>query len=350
MLHAWSIGACNSARRFSFLSQGLFIMTTETFNATSIEQANEALVRQIADDLDNGALPEGKVIYNGSITTRANALRSHDEAIVTARKSTTFDIQDTIDDYLVAGPARLRLRSNMLWGMGYRVIGAVRDVVYRMSEHAREVGHINKFNDYLAELNDAESSADYAEQLGYAHYGSGMNKARALFTIYSQWHDLTVQDFGKARVKIGKNELPILAELAAQPPRYDASEAEKMMVATRMMLEGEDPAVIDEAVQLVFAKASEEHKMRVLNNATMAPILERLVIEASEPIEGLQFYDLPLNTQQAIISSAANSVRKIPTQLAKMRSVSTMDMVTSIPMLKRLGAKLDDVLNDPRFE
>ena len=316
---------------------------------TTMQAALNSIARQIVDDLDNGALPEGKVMYDGKVITREEAVRLNDEAVAQSRKSAYYDVQDTIDEFMAQGPAKVRLRSNIVWGMGYRVIGALRDVIYRMGEHARETNSVDGFNSFLSGLANAKISADYAEDLGYAHYGAGITKACALYTIYNQWREQAIKEYGIARYKLRGDDLPFLFDLADAPPSYDPSEAEKMVVATRMMLEGEDQAVIDEAVALVFEKAQEDHKMRVLNNANMAPALKALISELRE-IEGFHFHDLPIDVQGTLITSVLTSSRKIPNQLAKMKSVSTLDMVTAIPQLRRLQAKLEDVLSDSRFD
>jgi hypothetical protein len=317
--------------------------------SATIAQQNEALVRQIAEDLEAGMPVDGRVVYDGMVTTREDALRRHDEAIITARKSAYYDPQDSIDEFLAQGPARMRLRSNLTWGLGYRVIGALRDVVYRMGEHARETGHVDKFNSFISGLADAKNSADYAETMGYAHYGSGITKACALYTVYSQWRELAIKEYGIARVKLRADDLPSLEKLADQPPVVDPSETEKMVLATRLMLEGEDAEVVDEAVRLVFRKAEEEHLNKIATNKSMAPVLKSLISELRE-IEGFAFHELDINTQGTLINSTLVSAKKIPTQLAKMRSVSTLDMVTAIPQLRRLQAKLEDVLSDSRFD
>ena len=306
---------------------------------------NATIAREIANDLDNGAIPEGKVMFDGEIMTRAEALARHDEAVVLARKSAYFDIMDCVDDYLPAGQARLALRSNTLYGMAYRVVNAARDVMYRMEEHARETGHVDKFNDFLSNLSVAETSAAYAETMGFAHHGAGMAKLRALWSVYNAWAELVGKD---ARAVRAKAQLPDVFKIAATPPRYDTSEEEKMIAAVKIMNADASPEVMAKCLELTVEKCRANHKRKVENTIVTAPHIERILIEGANH-DVMPFYELPIEVQAAVLESTVRSAEKLPEALARNSRVSVIDMVTAVPAVDRLAKKLLDVLDDPRF-
>lgn len=296
----------------------------------------------------SGVNKQGKVIFEGNILSRDKVAHIVNERALEGRKSALFDLQDTIEDHLPCNQVRLRLRTNLVWGLSYRVVGAIRDVLFRMNEHARETGVVNGWNEFYAQLSEAESGANYAETMGYDAYGSGMNKAAALIGLLAEWRELAIKDAKALRSKL---ELPELYDLVSEAPTYDPSEANKMVLVTRLMLEGEPQAVIDEAVKMALDKCMEEHKQKVLNTVAMSPHMERLLTEVTGRVpKHVTFSDMPIDVQGRLIEGAVNSVKKLPQQMTKMRSVTTMDMVTAFPMIKRIEAKLNDVLADPRFD
>lgn len=300
---------------------------------------------EIAQELELGALPEGKVIYEGNIVTRTEALAKHEASVVLARKSAYFDIMDAVEDHLPPGQARLALRSNMLYGMAYRVVNAARDVMYRMEEHARETGHVDKFNDFLSSLSVAENSAEYAETMGFAHHGSGMAKLRAMFSLYNSWVELVGKD---ARAVRAKARLLNIFEIAATPPKYDTSEEEKMVAAVQIMNADASPEVMAKCLELTMQKCRTNHKRKVETTIMTAPHIERILHEGSN-YETIHFFELPIEVQEAIIDSTLRSIEKLPEGLARNSRVSVIDMVTAVPMLDKLSKRLLEVLEDPRF-
>lgn len=310
---------------------------------------DDLIAQEVAEEIDTtGVAKDGKVIFKGNVVSREDAARIVDERLLAGRKSALFDLQDVIEDNLPCNQVRLRLRSNLLWSLSYRIVGAVRDVLFRMNEHARETGTIAGWNEFYAQLSEAKSSTEYAEQMGYTGYSSGIGKVHALLGLYQVWREHTIKDAHQLRAKI---DTPELIDLVSEPPQYDPSEANKMVLITRLMLEGESPEVIEEAVKLTLAKCQEDHKQKVLNTVAMAPHMERVLTECAVGApDRLEFFNLPIELQGSIIDSALRTVKKVPQQMAKMRSVSTTDMVVAFPMIKRIEVKLNDVLADPRFE
>lgn len=319
-------------------------------NVLTEQQAAEILARDVAEEIDmTGVAKDGKVLFEGNAMKREDVARIVDERLLAGRKSANFDVQDAIEDALPIGNIRLRLRTNILWGLAYKVIGATRDVLFRMNEEARELGNINGWNEFYAQLSEAESAAVYAEQMGYSHYGSGMAKARALLSLYSQWREIAIKEAKALRIK---NTLPEIHALVNEAPQYDPSEMEKALAVTRIVMAGQSEEVLAKALTQVTDKVRADHKARVEQAKAMAPHLEHLLTIASEGAESehIRFNDLPIEVQGQIIESVANSVGKIPDQLIKMRSVSMIDMVTALPLVQELRNKLLDVLSDPRFD
>lgn len=318
-------------------------------NVLTEQQAAELLARDVSEEIDQtGMAKDGKVLFEGQAMKREDVAKLVDERLLAGRKAANFDPQDAIEDSMPLGPVRLRLRTNILWSLAYKVIGATRDVLFRMNEFARETGTIDGWNEFYAQLSEAESSAAYAEQMGYAHHGSGLAKARALMSLYAQWRELATKDAKMLRVK---NTLPEIYALVNEAPQYDPSELEKALYVVREVLKGQSEEVIAKAIVQVEAKVKAEHTVRVEQAKAMAPhLMSLLTIVASAEDEHVQFSELPIEVQGGVIESVANSVKRLPDQLVKMRSVSMIDMVTSLPLIEGLKSVLLDTLNDPRFD
>lgn len=319
-------------------------------NVLTEQQAAEILAREVAEEIDQtGMAKDGKVLFEGQAMKREDVARIVDNRLLAGRKAANFDPQDAIEDGMPLGPVRLRLRTNILWSLAYKVIGATRDVLFRMNEFARETGTIDGWNEFYAQLSEAESSAAYAEQMGYAHYGSGLAKARALMSLYAQWRELAIKD---AKMLRTKNTLPEIYSLVNEAPQYDPSELEKALYVVREVMKGQSEDVIAKALIQVEAKVKAEHTARVEQAKAMAPHLMHLLAIVADGAEGehVRFPELPIEVQGSIIESVANSAKRLPDQLVKMRSVSMIDMVTSLPLIEGLKGVLLDALNDPRFE
>lgn len=311
-------------------------------------QAAEILARQVNEEIDNtGVAADGKVIFEGQIVTRAEAARIHDERITAGRKSAFFDVQNVIEDNMPLGQPRLRLRTNLLYGMAYRVRAALTEIVYAMHEAAREVGHINNFNEFVADLNECKNSAQYAEDMGYAHHGAGIHKVRALLSIYNEWRDLCIKDAAQLRTK---NKLPELTAVLAEEDRPDTEAAAKLNELIKFSTEEMDAESAAEVAASMRAKADAEFKDRMAQRKNIVPLLEIILVEAMEHVEVVHFYELPIETQGVIIDSLLRSLDKLPSQLINMRSVSVVEMATTMPSVRRMKQVLNDVLSDPRFD
>lgn len=279
--------------------------------------------------------------------SRAEAAARHDAEIIAAKPS-YYDPIDDITTILPPGQVRLRLLSNLLYGQGYRVVNAAKNILFGMHEHARDTGNVDSFNTFLAFFSECETNAQYAVDLGYDHHSTGVHKLRAQISLFNQWRDVC---YAEAKAIGTKFTPPELHALLNEAPKYDASEVEKATTIATLTAK-EIGASFEDTQQMraiAAQKAAEDHKAKVVQTKVIAPHLERIVVECGD-VDTIQFYELPLADQAAIIRSASKSAAKMPSMLIKMKSVTTMDCIISVPLLQSLQRKLDDVLSDARFD
>lgn len=343
-------------------------------NVLNETQAAEVLARQVAEQLDQGPIPQQKVIFEGKIMDRTAVAQIVDERTVASRKAAMFDVQDCIHDYLECSSARQRLLSNILYGLRYRIVGTAKQIFYGMNAAARETGHIDNFNEFLVELDVAQCSAEYAEQLGYAEFGSGMHKLKALLSVYDQWRRAAYAD--AESLGMTKYQAPDLREAIYDKPQLENDALAKALIMPRLELEevyGKSamdrvhnlvmqmqprPAdvseeafeVYKEIVTNVRKKVAADHEADIKHAIDIAPYIERIIDEAGRVPEEVLFHQLPLDLQAALIESVDRTATKIPDQLSKDRRVSTTDMALACVALRKLRRKLADVLSDSRFE
>lgn len=311
--------------------------------------ADAGIARAVAEEIDcTGVAKDGKVIFEGEIMDRADVAKIVDERDIAARKSALFDVQDTIQDTVVANSARLVLRRNIMWSINARIIGALRDVVFGMRESSLQGGGIDSWNDWLADLAESEVNTQFAEGLGYAQYGTGMNKARALISVAQTWYDAADRDARATRTKL---EAPNIFEMMQQPTPFDQSVADKMALAVRLQMEGESTEEeILVAEKFAVDKCKNDHLARQALNKELGPILEKLYVQAKAGShDDVQFWQLPYDQQAGLIEAVVRSAKKLPTQLAKMRGVDMIEMALAVPQLKKLEKALLTVLQDNRF-
>lgn len=310
---------------------------------------NNIAAKQIANELDNGALPQGKVIYDGKIMTREEAIKLNDDAVAISRIPAFLDLQDLIDDEISTGPVRMKLRTNLTWGAAYRVINAARDLVYDMSSHATNSGHVDRFNDFVVAMNDAESAAQYAYDLGYDDYASGIRKLEAMYSLYNQWRGTAIHDYTITRAKVRNNDFPDLLMLCDSPRQSSTKNdpVAKLVAATEIMLEGEDKEVIEKAVSVTRLAAENKKKAQAANDRSIAPIMKRII--STLPNADVKFHELPLDTQASLLEALARSCGNLPEQLATMSSVSVTDVIVAMPQLRRLTKRVETILSDARF-
>ena len=319
---------------------------------TSISNAliDAGIARAVAEEIDGtGVATNGKVIFEGVIMERSEVAKIVDAREIEARKSSLFDVQDKIQDIVVANHARLVLRRNILWSINARIIGALRDVVFGMRESSLQGGGIDSWNDWLADLADSEANAEYAEGLGYASYGSGMNKARALISVAQGWYDAADRDARATRTKL---DAPSIVEMMSLPTPFDQSVADKMALAVRLQMDGDEftEEEIVAAEKFAVDKAKQDHLDRQALNKELGPVLEKLYVQAkSTAREHVEFWQLPYDQQAGLIEAVVRSAKKLPVQLAKMRGVDLVEMALAVPQLKKLEKALLVVLQDNRF-
>jgi hypothetical protein len=327
------------------------IAVLASIQAATNSKVKTDLAERIEDRVDEtGMNKNGNIIFEGQIMHRDEVAQLMDKREITARASALFDVQDVIQDQVVANHARLVLRRNILWAINARIIGSLRDVLIGMGKTAVETGNIDNWNEFMSGISAAESSSQYAEDLGYAHYGSQMSKARALIDIAQTWTDHAARDAKAAREKL---DAPNLIEMMASPQDMDTAKADKMAIAVRLQMEDEfTEDEIKESEQFARKKAVNDHLRRQALNKEQAPILERLyhvALEGMTRVEPVQFWQLPIETQASLTESVIRSAKKLPEQLAKMNSVDIIELSMAVPQLKRLVKKLDAVLESDKF-
>lgn len=312
------------------------------------QQAAEILARQVAEDLDVGNVPAGKVIFEGQIMDRTIVAKIIDERVVKHNSNALFDLYHSIDDHIEAGPVRVRLKTNLFWGLTARVIGAARNVMYDMPRIARECGHIDSFNEYLTSISAAQFSSDYTEIMGYAHNSSGMNRLRALGGVLSDQRQRILAEAVAQGVPT-KNLLPDIFEMAKQEPEIDGETMAKAMLVAEVMNEGGTEEDLVEAKALVTAKLQEDLKRKRDNAVIELPLLQRLLSDVIAEHKETSFHELDNETQAALIAGAIRTLQKLPEALTKARSISVTDLMMALPQIKRLRARLSEVASDPRF-
>jgi hypothetical protein len=342
-------------------------------NVITEAQANEIIARQAAEAIDQGPIQPSKVIFEGKIMNRTEVAEIIDSRVATGHKAAFFDVQDAIEDNLQCNTARQRLRNNILFGMRYRIVSQARSMFYDMGAAAREVGHIDSFNEFMCELDMAKSAASYAHDLGYDEFGSSLNKLKAMVSVYEKWRTAAFAD--AENMGLTEFTVPQIRDAIAEPPMVDKEELAKALIVPRFELDEEFGEVamkrIDNAVMLdmempvganpdafnawadvvaIVRKSIDDRRAEKLKQAkVIAPYIERIIDEASRVPEDIEFYQLDLATQKALIESVLRSASKIPDQLTKDRRVSATDMALMCVQLRRLRTKLNDVLSDARF-
>lgn len=316
---------------------------TNTKVASDLQGRNETRVDE------TGMNKNGNIIFEGQIVNRTEAQRIMTEREITARGTALFDVQDLVQDQIAANHARLVLRRNILWAINARIIGSLRDVLFGMRETAIQTGSVDNWNEFIADVSVAESASQYADDLGYAHYGSRISKARALISVAQNWYDLADKDARASRAKL---DAPSLIEMIHAPQQFDKSVADKMAMAVRLSMEDEfTEEEIAESEKFAVTKAHNDHLNRNAMNKEVGPVLERLYLVAKDGMdaEPVHFWQLPVETQASLIEAVQRSAKKLPMQLAKMNSVDTIELAMAVPQLKRLGKKLDEVLNSDKY-
>lgn len=319
--------------------------------AKTNDKVKADLADRIEDRVDEtGMNKNGKIIFEGQIMHRDDVAKLMDEREIAARGTALFDVQDLIQDQIVANHARLVLRRNILWAVNARIIGTLRDVLIGMGKTAVETGTIDNWNEFISGLSASEDSWQYAEDLGYAHYGSQMSKARALISVAQTWYDHATRDAKACRQKL---DAPSIVEMMSSVQEMDGAVADKLAIAVRLQMEGEfTDEEIAESEAFARKKAVADHLRRQAMNKEQAPILERLYHVALEGIsrdDPVQFYQLPLEAQASLVESVIRSAKKLPQQLAKMSSVDVIELSMAVPQLKRLTKKLDEILASEKF-
>lgn len=343
-------------------------------NVLDEAQAAEILARMVAEQLDQGPIPPNKVIFEGNVMDRTEAAALVDARIIASRKAAMFDVQDTIQDYMSLSRARQRLRSNILFGLRYRIVNAAKNIFFGMNAAARETGHMDNFNEFLAELDAAEQAAQYAEELGYAEFGVGMRKIKALLSIYEQWGRAAYAD--AEALGLGTWSCPTLRDAIHEEPQQMPDALERELAIVRIeydemygettmgrihsaVLRGEtDHGDLDkeafegwkEVVRLARESTLANYDAKVGMAHKVAPYVERIIVEAGRVPEQVEFFQLAPQTQQALIESVDRAAAKLPDQLKNDRYISTSDLLMHCVEIRKLRRKLAEVLSDPRFE
>ena len=293
-----------------------------------------------------------KVILGGVVRNRDEALAEIDAQIIENRGITYYDPQDDIESCIASGHVRARLRANIVWSIKARVAGAIRNVVYSMNEHARDTGHIDNLNEFCQSMADAHSSAEYAETLGYAHHGSGMARISALMHIARDWEEHAERD---ARANGIRYQTKELSTFLVDKPVFDGESLAKDLALQMFMLEAElerkpDAEEIESVTKLTTQAHQRRHESRLKAHGEILPLCMQVLTEAqSRYVESVGFWDLPIDDQRALIEAVQRSAPKVPAQLTGDRKVTIVELTMGYTAMKRLGARLIEVLDNSKF-
>lgn len=306
----------------------------------------EVLARNVAEEIDTtGIAREGKVIYQGTIMTRAEAAALIDQQAIESRNLgvATFDPIVAIDDNMLLGQPRMALKRNLVYGALYRVVNAARSLVFQIQSESNM-----PLKDFCAVL---EAGIDADPISGSESYSDGVQRVAALIAIAKQWKQSLLHDASILGTQAGKMDLPTLDQIIDEKPKAADDELEKMVSVARMMVQetGGTEEEIAEAEKLARQKFAEDQKFKLhMHEQTKGAV--RVVIETAMNL-GLevQFYELPVQTQAQILMSVHRSAEKLPFQLVRNTRVSVAEMALSVTGLTRVKKVLSRVLSDSRF-
>jgi hypothetical protein len=319
--------------------------------SSTIGEAAPEISRQLRAELD--ANPEGKIIFEGSITTREQA-----SATLTAREAaghgtSYFDLIEVLNDKLTQPMLRARVLSSMAWMLDMNVINTGRSLFYDVHKEATESGTIDNFADFLSKMCELQAGEAFAEGLGYELNTGRLASLSLMLRLRQTWHDKAESAAANARIKYEPKSFEVLMA-SEKVQTVDTLTREKLSALVDATYEGENASTeeIAQAQALLLNQQAARNVQIHESRQLVAPAILRIIDNADfhgKAIESAEFWQLALDTQIRLIGAARRAVERTLSDLASYKTITTLEYVGMIKECKAMTRELDAVLTTGKY-
>lgn len=267
-----------------------------------------------------------------------------------------FDLLETIDEQLVVSTElKARVFSSMAWMLDNSIINEARAVffeTYRESLGAEGISSIDKWNEFIATMNDTKAAGEHVEEVGFSA-STSYDKLCTMLNMRKFWHDEA------QRVATRPYEPKSLAELlASEKVRTTGVDSRAKLQMRAQFASPTDEAIQKKILESLIGKndanLAKQHALRQSINPAVLRILEMATNSASvKPSydgECPPFHEMPQGLRVSLVNAAIGAVERGLANLANISSVTLDDYAVAMKEGIDLQSLLKRVLQAPAYK
>lgn len=324
-----------------------------------------------AEELGNDS-HEGKLIFEGKIATRTDAIAEITARQIAQRGTAYYDLIPELKDLLTTPMLRARVLSSMAWTLDVNIINTARSVFYDTYKDVTETQSIDGMSDFISAMSEMRANENYMEDLGFELNTGRLQSLTMMLHLSREWHDAAESAAVDANMKYSAKTF---AELLAseKPQQVDTLSRTKIRALVRAMVLGDEEAefvdqceadnVLDqprylellaqltEAETLMIKKQEEDYRQMFEQRQKVSPAVERIIQYGSyRDCDDANFWQLAVDTQYRLIQSASRTVQRVMQDLASYKSIPMVEYLVIIKESKAAIKALNEVLASPKFK
>lgn len=317
----------------------------------ALNDAAPEITREQRASLDD--IPEGKVIFEGKVRTRADVSEILTTREATSHGVTYFDLMESLSTKLVHPMLRARVMASNAWTLDSSIISTARSIFFDVYKDETEAGHIDNFADFLSKMSELRAGEDFAEGLGYELGAGRMKSLGTMMRVSTEWHDMARAAAANAKIKYDPKSFELL--MASEKVQVvDVLTREKLAALIEVEYEDDENSTPEEAEQakdMLIAQQTARNIQMHASRQMVAPAVLRIIehVNLKHTAEDCNFWQLPLDMQIRLIGAARRTVDRTLTDLSTYRGISTLDYIGMIREAKAMKKELDTVLATGKF-
>lgn len=250
----------------------------------------------------------------------------------------TFDPIEFVRTYVTTEKARHHVLSSMAWYIDITTLNVLRTLFFSVFQSMQAGGTIDHYNDFLADMNAAESRERNLVEQGFMET-EGVGTLRRLFLLRQTWHDAALVN--------PRHQMPSLDTLLLneKPQLPNALTKEKLRILAEDEAEG-DAAVAEEIFNELVHRETMQAMDRLDASRARVPAMIGMAgfIEATSTEQEADFNDLPITTRKRLLQGTVSALGQATSRMTTDRSVNAIEFLAIRKELKAATAALNEVL------
>ncbi len=262
-----------------------------------------------------------------------------------------FDLIPYLEEALVHAQLRARVLSSMAWALDTAAINTARSIFWDTHKESVENGHIDNFADFLNRMSEMRANENYVEDLGFELGAGRLSQLSLMLKLSQDWHDKAEGAAVAAGIKYTPKsfELLIASEKAQAVDALTLAKLDALVDAT--LDDDHTPEELAEYKRLIAQQQSDRMQQMHASRQLVAPAVLRIISFADYRGAGetSEFWQLPIEAQSRLVSSAINTINRVLTDLAGYRQITAIEYIGIIKEGKAAIKRLNETLRSGKF-